>query len=174
MWLWYGYWRPWGWGWPGYWGAIPYGWPWAPMPKEQEIAMLEDEARWLERDLDSIRKRLEELRTKEKSAFEVCRQKVEVHGLPMKIVDVEYQFDGNKITFYFTSEQRVDFRQLVKDLAASFKTRIELRQIGARDEAKRFPGYGVCGKKTCCTSWLWEFEPVSLRMASRAQRRHGS
>jgi cell fate regulator YaaT (PSP1 superfamily) len=109
--------------------------------------------------------RLEDLRDKEKSAFEVCRQKVEVHGLPMKIVDVEYQFDGNKITFYFTSEQRVDFRQLVKDLAASFKTRIELRQIGARDEAKRFPGYGVCGKKTCCTSWLWEFEPVSLRMA---------
>jgi len=108
---------------------------------------------------------LEELRAKEKSAFEVCRQKVAVHGLPMKIVDVEYQFDGNKITFYFTSEQRVDFRQLVKDLAASFKTRIELRQIGARDEAKRFPGYGVCGKKTCCTSWLWEFEPVSLRMA---------
>lgn len=109
--------------------------------------------------------RLEELRDKEKSAFEVCRQKVTLHGLPMKIVDVEYQFDGNKITFYFTSEQRVDFRQLVKDLAASFKTRIELRQIGARDEAKRFPGYGVCGKKTCCTSWLWEFEPVSLRMA---------
>lgn len=109
--------------------------------------------------------RLEEMRIKEKSAFEVCRQKVDVHGLPMKIVDVEYQFDGNKITFYFTSEQRVDFRQLVKDLAASFKTRIELRQIGARDEAKRFPGYGVCGKKTCCTSWLWEFEPVSLRMA---------
>jgi cell fate regulator YaaT (PSP1 superfamily) len=109
--------------------------------------------------------RLEDLRTKEKSAFDVCRQKVTLHGLPMKIVDVEYQFDGNKITFYFTSEQRVDFRQLVKDLAASFKTRIELRQIGARDEAKRFPGYGVCGKKTCCTSWLWEFEPVSLRMA---------
>jgi cell fate regulator YaaT (PSP1 superfamily) len=109
--------------------------------------------------------RLAELRDKEKSAFEVCRQKVAVHGLPMKIVDVEYQFDCNKITFYFTSEQRVDFRQLVKDLAASFKTRIELRQIGARDEAKRFPGFGVCGKKTCCTSWLWEFEPVSLRMA---------
>ncbi|MFH1756024.1 MAG: regulatory iron-sulfur-containing complex subunit RicT [Candidatus Latescibacterota bacterium] len=109
--------------------------------------------------------RLEDLRNKETGAFEVCKQKVELHGLPMKVVDVEYQFDGNKITFYFTSEQRVDFRQLVKDLAASFKTRIELRQIGARDEAKRFPGYGVCGKKTCCTSWLWEFEPVSLRMA---------
>ncbi|NIM19305.1 MAG: hypothetical protein GTO51_02890 [Candidatus Latescibacteria bacterium] len=109
--------------------------------------------------------RLQELRSKERNAFEVCRQKVEVHGLPMKVVDVEYQFDGNKITFYFTSDQRVDFRQLVKDLAATFRTRIELRQIGARDEAKRFPGFGVCGNGMCCTSWLSEFEPVSLRMA---------
>jgi len=109
--------------------------------------------------------RLGELRAKEKNAYEVCKQKVETHELPMKIVDVEYQFDGNKITFFFTSEQRVDFRRLVKDLAASFKTRIELRQIGARDEAKRFPGYGICGKRTCCTRWLSEFEPVSLKMA---------
>ncbi len=109
--------------------------------------------------------RLKELRAKERDASDVCKEKVETHGLPMKVVDVEYQFDGNKITFFFTSEQRVDFRQLVKDLAATFKTRIELRQIGARDEAKRFPGYGVCGKGTCCTRWLTEFEPVSLRMA---------
>ena len=109
--------------------------------------------------------RLKELRAMERSASDVCKEKVETHGLPMKVVDVEYQFDGNKITFFFTSEQRVDFRQLVKDLAATFKTRIELRQIGARDEAKRFPGYGVCGKGTCCTRWLTEFEPVSLRMA---------
>lgn len=109
--------------------------------------------------------RLKELRAMERSASDVCREKVQTHGLPMKVVDVEYQFDGNKITFFFTSEQRVDFRQLVKDLAATFKTRIELRQIGARDEAKRFPGYGVCGKGTCCTRWLTEFEPVSLRMA---------
>ncbi len=114
-----------------------------------------------DRDID----RLAELRADEKDASRVCEQKVEVHGLPMKIVDVEYQFDGNKITFFFTSEQRVDFRQLVKDLAGTFKTRIELRQIGARDEAKRFPGYGICGKRTCCTCWLREFEPVSLRMA---------
>ena len=109
--------------------------------------------------------RLRELRARERSSAEVCKEKVGVHGLPMKVVDVEYQFDGNKITFYFTSEQRVDFRQLVKDLAGTFKTRIELRQIGARDEAKRFPGYGVCGEGTCCTRWLTEFEPVSLRMA---------
>jgi cell fate regulator YaaT (PSP1 superfamily) len=109
--------------------------------------------------------RLRELRARERSSAEVCREKVMVHGLPMKVVDVEYQFDGNKITFYFTSEQRVDFRQLVKDLAGTFKTRIELRQIGARDVAKRFPSYGVCGEGTCCTRWLTEFEPVSLRMA---------
>jgi cell fate regulator YaaT (PSP1 superfamily) len=108
---------------------------------------------------------LEENRKKELEALAVCKEKVKVHNLGMKVVDVEYQFDCNKITFFFTAEERIDFRSLVKDLAATFRTRIELRQIGARDEARRFPGYGVCGKPLCCTSWLKEFEPVSLRMA---------
>ncbi len=106
-----------------------------------------------------------ENRRKEKESLAICKEKVEKHGLPMKIVDVENQLDGNKITFFFTADQRIDFRKLVKDLAATFRTRIELRQIGARDEARRFPGYGVCGKSLCCTTWLKEFEPVSLRMA---------
>ncbi len=108
---------------------------------------------------------LENIKAKEENALEICKQKVDLHSLPMKVVGVEYQFDGNKATFFFTSEQRVDFRLLVKDLAATFKTRIELRQIGARDEARRFPGFGICGKRTCCTEWLREFEPVSLKMA---------
>ncbi len=109
--------------------------------------------------------RLRENRRKERDALEVCREKVKRHDLPMKVVDVENQLDGNKITFFFTADERIDFRKLVKDLAATFKTRIELRQIGARDEARRFPGYGVCGKPLCCTTWLKEFEPVSLKMA---------
>jgi cell fate regulator YaaT (PSP1 superfamily) len=108
---------------------------------------------------------LENIKAKEENALEICKQKVDLHSLPMKVVGVECQFDGNKATFFFTSEQRVDFRLLVKDLAATFKTRIELRQIGARDEARRFPGFGICGKRTCCTEWLREFEPVSLKMA---------
>ena len=83
----------------------------------------------------------------------------------MKLVDVEYQFDGNKITFYFTAEKRVDFRELVKDLASIYKVRIELRQIGVRDEAKRIGGYGLCGRKLCCTSFLTEFEPITTQCA---------
>jgi len=83
----------------------------------------------------------------------------------MKLVDVEYQFDGNKITFYFTSEGRIDFRELVKDLAGVFRTRIDLRQIGVRDEARRFDGMGMCGRRLCCATYLKDFEPVSLKMA---------
>ena len=83
----------------------------------------------------------------------------------MKLVDVEYQFDGNKITFYFTSEGRIDFRELVKDLAGVFRTRIDLRQIGVRDEARRFDGMGMCGRRLCCATFLKDFEPVSLKMA---------
>ncbi len=110
-------------------------------------------------------KKLAENREKEKQAFIVCKQKIEKHGLNMKLVDVEYQFDGNKITFYFTAERRVDFRELVKDLAAQYKVRIELRQIGVRDEARRFGGYGVCGRKLCCTSFLKEFDPITTQCA---------
>ncbi len=104
-------------------------------------------------------------REKEEEALELCVERVEEHELPMKLVDVEYQFDGNKITFYFTSEGRVDFRDLVKDLAAVFRTRIDMRQIGVRDEAKRCDGLGMCGRRLCCATFLKDFEPVTLKMA---------
>lgn len=102
---------------------------------------------------------------KEKDAYKVCRKKISEHGLDMKLVGVEYQFDGNKITFYFTADQRVDFRELVKELASIYKVRIELRQIGVRDEAKRIGGYGTCGRKLCCTTFLKEFEPITTQCA---------
>ena len=108
---------------------------------------------------------LNEIRGKEAEALKTCQQKVAEHKLPMKLVDVEYQFDGNKITFYFTSEGRIDFRELVKDLAGVFRTRIDLRQIGVRDEARRFDGMGMCGRRLCCATYLKDFEPVSLKMA---------
>ena len=101
----------------------------------------------------------------EKKAFDICVQKIEKHNLDMKLIDVEYTFDQNKILFYFTSEGRVDFRELVKDLASVFKTRIELRQIGVRDEAKMVGGLGICGRKLCCSSYMGNFEPVSIKMA---------
>ncbi len=104
-------------------------------------------------------------KAKEKDAFQICLQKIADHHLPMKLVDVEYTFDGNKIIFSFTAEGRVDFRELVKDLAAVFRTRIELRQIGVRDEAKMLGGVGSCGRVLCCASFLGDFEPVSIRMA---------
>lgn len=107
----------------------------------------------------------EENLKKEAAAFTRCQQKIREHSLDMKLVGVEYTFDRNKIIFYFTSEERVDFRELVKDLASIFKTRIELRQIGVRDEAKIKGGIGPCGRPFCCTTFLEEFEPVSIRMA---------
>ncbi|WP_461207039.1 PSP1 domain-containing protein [Clostridium sp. DL1XJH146] len=102
---------------------------------------------------------------KEKNAFEVCLNKIEEHDLPMKLIDVEYTFDNNKVIFYFTAEGRVDFRELVKDLASIFRTRIELRQIGVRDEAKMIGGLGPCGRPMCCSSFLGDFAPVSIKMA---------
>lgn len=111
------------------------------------------------------RRRLEEIREKEKEAFRICVDKIAAHGLPMKLVSVDYTFDGNKIIFYFTADGRIDFRELVRDLAAVFRTRIELRQIGVRDEAKMMGGQGCCGRELCCASWLREFTPVSIRMA---------
>jgi len=104
-------------------------------------------------------------RRKEFDAYHTCKAKIIEHGLVMKLVDVEYQFDGQKITFYFTAERRVDFRELVKDLASIYKVRIELRQIGVRDEAKRIGGYGCCGRKLCCTSFLKEFDPITTQCA---------
>ena len=110
-------------------------------------------------------KRIESNRKKEKKAFAVCSKKIVEHGLDMKLVDVEYTFDNNKILFYFTADGRVDFRSLVKELASIFRTRIELRQIGVRDEAKMLGGLGVCGRPLCCNSYLGEFQPVSIKMA---------
>lgn len=106
-----------------------------------------------------------ENKDQEKEAFEMGAEKIGRHQLDMKLVDVEFTFDRNKIIFYFTADGRVDFRELVKDLAAIFKTRIELRQIGVRDEAKMIGGIGPCGKSLCCATWLGEFEPVTIKMA---------
>ncbi len=102
---------------------------------------------------------------KEKDAFKICLEKIKKHNLEMKLIDVEYTFDNNKILFYFTADGRIDFRELVKDLAAVFKTRIELRQVGVRDETKIVGGIGICGRSLCCHSYLSEFIPVSIKMA---------
>ena len=106
-----------------------------------------------------------ENREKEKKAFDICEQKIRAHKLEMKLVDVEYTFDSSKILFYFTADGRVDFRELVKDLAGVFRTRIELRQIGVRDESKMIGGFGICGRPFCCSSFLGDFQPVSIKMA---------
>jgi cell fate regulator YaaT (PSP1 superfamily) len=125
----------------------------APLKKVMRIASEDDT------------KHTEENKKKEKEAFATCLQKIRDHNLDMKLIDVEYTFDNNKILFYFTADGRVDFRELVKDLAAVFKTRIELRQIGVRDESKMLGGIGVCGRALCCSSYLGEFQPVSIKMA---------
>lgn len=104
-------------------------------------------------------------RNKEKEAFDICLQKIKKHGLEMKLIECEYTFDNNKVLFYFTADGRIDFRELVKDLAAVFKTRIELRQIGVRDEAKALGGIGICGRPLCCNTYLPDFAPVSIKMA---------
>lgn len=108
---------------------------------------------------------VEENRQAAKEAYAVCVQKVHEHNLDMKLVDVEYTFDRNKVIFYFTADGRIDFRELVKDLASIFRTRIELRQIGVRDEAKLLGGIGPCGRMLCCSTFLGDFEPVSIKMA---------
>ncbi len=108
---------------------------------------------------------VEENREKEKKAFDICEQKIRAHKLEMKLVDAEYTFDSSKILFYFTADGRVDFRELVKDLAGVFRTRIELRQIGVRDESKMIGGFGICGRPFCCSSFLGDFQPVSIKMA---------
>ncbi len=112
-------------------------------------------------DLETVARNKE----KEKKAFDICLEKIEKHGLDMKLVEVEYTFDNSKILFYFTSDGRVDFRELVKDLAGVFRTRIELRQIGVRDESKMIGGLGMCGRPLCCSSFLGDFQPVSIKMA---------
>lgn len=114
-----------------------------------------------ENDLRVVR----ENRAKEQKAFSICEEKIRAHNLDMKLVDVEYTFDGSKILFYFTADGRVDFRELVKDLAGVFRTRIELRQIGVRDESKMVGGFGMCGRPFCCSTFLGDFQPVSIKMA---------
>ncbi len=117
---------------------------------------------------------LEELRDKELEAHRICQQCIGRQNLPMKLVDVEWQFDGNKIRFYFTSDRRVDFRKLVRDLAGIFKTRIEMRQIGVRDEARRIGGYGRCGRYYCCRGVIGDFDPVTLKMVKEQHLAPGS
>ncbi|MDI3547257.1 MAG: hypothetical protein PWR10_909 [Halanaerobiales bacterium] len=129
----------------------------APLKKVIRKATAEDQAK------NEENKRLE------KEAYYICLEKIEKHGLPMKLIDVEYTFDHNKIIFYFTADGRVDFRELVKDLARVFKTRIELRQIGVRDEAKMIGGMGICGRPLCCTIFLRDFDPISIKMAKKQE-----
>jgi cell fate regulator YaaT (PSP1 superfamily) len=118
-----------------------------------------------EEDLD----RQDQIERRESDAFEFCRQRITARDLRMDLAEVEAGFQGNRITFYFSAEQRVDFRELVRDLAARFQTRIELRQIGARDQAKRMDGCGPCGRAFCCSTWLKDFHPVTLKMARDQQ-----
>lgn len=109
--------------------------------------------------------KLSKNREMEAGSFKTCKDLIKQHRLDMKLVDVEYQFDCNKLTFYFTADERVDFRALVKDLAASYRTRIELRQIGVRDEARRISGYGICGLRQCCNCFIKDFDPISTQLA---------
>lgn len=125
----------------------------SPLKKVLRIALEEDKVK------------NEENKAKEKDAFEICLEKIALHELPMKLIDVEYTFDNSKIIFYFVADGRIDFRELVKDLAAIFRTRIELRQIGVRDESKMIGGLGPCGRSLCCSTFLGDFEPVSIKMA---------
>jgi cell fate regulator YaaT (PSP1 superfamily) len=124
-----------------------------PLKKVIRVAGERDQAQYLENQ------------DKETHAFQVCLEKIKQHQLEMKLIDVEYTFDRNKVIFYFTADGRVDFRELVKDLASVFRTRIELRQIGVRDEAKMLGGLGPCGRSLCCATFLGEFDPVSIKMA---------
>ena len=132
------------------------------VPDEQITPPLKPVIRIANRD----DKRTEEKnREKEKEAFEICYEKIHKHGLEMKLINAEYTFDNNKVLFYFTADGRIDFRELVKDLASVFRTRIELRQIGVRDETKIRGGIGICGRSLCCNTYLAEFAPVSIKMA---------
>ncbi len=132
------------------------------VPEEQIVAPLKGILRVAtDADRETRRKNAE----RETQAYDICVQKIQQHGLDMKLVNVEYSFNGSKVTFYFTAEGRVDFRELVKDLAFQFKTRIELRQIGVRDEAKMLGGLGSCGRPVCCKTFLDDFQPVSIKMA---------
>lgn len=139
------------------------------LPENHTLADNEPLRRVLRKATDTDLVRSQSNRMLEKKAFEACRQKIVTHSLDMKLVGCEYQFDGNKVTFYFTAEKRVDFRELVKDLASEYRTRIELRQIGVRDEARLKGGLGICGRELCCSGFLDDFVPVTLKMAKDQQ-----
>lgn len=132
------------------------------VPEGNVVQPLKQVIRVATKEDDEIAKKNKE---KEKKAFGICLEKIKKHGLEMKLIDTEYTFDNNKVLFYFTADGRIDFRELVKDLAAVFKTRIELRQIGVRDETKAVGGIGICGRPLCCHTFLADFAPVSIKMA---------
>lgn len=132
------------------------------IPESQIVSPLKPVLRVASEEDDRMH---EKNREKAEEAYAVCLEKIKSHGLEMKLIDVEYTFDNNKVIFYFTADGRVDFRELVKDLASIFRTRIELRQIGVRDESKMVKGLGPCGREICCGSWLGDFAPVSIKMA---------
>lgn len=132
------------------------------LPEEEIIQPLKSVIRVATQEDDNIEL---ENKEKEKEAFDICLKKISKHGLEMKLIDCEYTFDNNKLLFYFTADGRIDFRELVKDLASVFKTRIELRQIGVRDETKMVGSIGICGRPLCCNTHLCEFQPVSIKMA---------
>ncbi len=132
------------------------------VPEDEVIAPLKPVIRIA---TEADEKTVERNREKEKEAFHICLEKIAKHKLEMKLVEAEYTFDNNKLLFYFTADGRIDFRELVKDLAAVFRTRIELRQIGVRDETKIMGGIGICGRELCCNTYLAEFAPVSIKMA---------
>ena len=136
--------------------------PTTDMPEEKVTSPLKPVIRRATKDDEAVQAENAE---KEKKAYRICKEKIAEHGLDMKLIQVEYTFDNSKILFYFTADGRIDFRELVKDLAGIFKTRIELRQIGVRDETKLLGGMGICGRPLCCHSWLTDFQPVSIKMA---------
>ncbi len=145
--------------------GIEYGIVCAANHEAEEQEMVAPLRKVLRRATEEDRRIAEENRAKEKKAAVICQQKIAEHNIEMKCIDVEYAFDGSKILFYFTADGRVDFRELVRDLAGVFKTRIELRQVGVRDEAKLLGGLGICGRPFCCASFLDDFQPVSIKMA---------
>ncbi len=132
------------------------------VPSEEVVEPLKDVLRIATEEDDAVQA---ENQRKAKDAYRICQEKIKKHGLDMKLIEVEYTFDNNKVLFYFTAEGRIDFRDLVKDLASVFKTRIELRQVGVRDEAKTVGGLGICGRVLCCASCIGDFQPVSIKMA---------
>ena len=132
------------------------------VPDDKVVQPLKSVIRMATREDENVELKNHE---KEREAFRICKEKIRKHGLQMKLIDAEYTFDNNKVLFYFTADGRIDFRELVKDLASVFKTRIELRQVGVRDETKIVGGIGICGRPLCCHSYLSEFIPVSIKMA---------